>query len=183
MVFDAKRGRTVVFGGMGTAPEGQRPPTLGDTWEYDGSVWKQIQAAGPSPRMGAGAAYDSRRGRVILFGGMGESGFSGETWSWDGSEWKKLSDTGPAPRGMGYVTYDKARDRVVLFGGRKGWPNGDLADTWSLTARPGNKSELSRSPHRESVWPCRGSPGSERRFSFQPRDHALCVESRGHDRG
>jgi hypothetical protein len=31
---------------------------------------------------------------------------------------------------MGYLAYDKQRDRIVLFGGRKGWPDGDLNDTW-----------------------------------------------------
>ena len=31
---------------------------------------------------------------------------------------------------MGYLAYHRARDRVVLFGGRKGWPDGDLDDTW-----------------------------------------------------
>jgi hypothetical protein len=31
---------------------------------------------------------------------------------------------------MGQLAYDRRRDRVVLFGGRKGWPDGDLNDTW-----------------------------------------------------
>jgi hypothetical protein len=130
MVYDEKRGRTVLFGGMGSGSPGQPPPTLGDTWEYDGSAWVQKQVTGPSPRNSAGAAYDSRRGLVILFGGAGADGFVGDTWSWDGTTWKKLADIGPAPRAMGYLAYDKSRDRVVLFGGRKGWPDGDLNDTW-----------------------------------------------------
>lgn len=130
MVFDERRGRTVVFGGMGVGAPGQPPPGLGDTWEFDGQTWTQRQVTGPSPRSGAGAAYDDRRGLVILFGGVTAGGFQGDTWSWDGTEWKKLADTGPEPRGMGYLAYDKRRDRVVLFGGRKGWPDGDLNDTW-----------------------------------------------------
>jgi len=129
MVFDERRGRTLLFGGMGTAPRGQRPPALGDTWEFDGTSWTEHEVPGPGARNGAGIAYDSKRGLVILFGGVGE-GFFGDTWSWDGSVWKKLSDTGPEPRGMGYLAYDRQRDRVVLFGGRKGWPDGDLNDTW-----------------------------------------------------
>jgi len=130
MVFDEKRGRTVLFGGMGSGPMGQPPPSLGDTWEFDGKSWTQRQVAGPSARNGAGATYDTRRDRVILFGGAGATGFLGDTWSWDGAEWKKLSDVGPPPRAMGYLAYDKARDRVVLFGGRNGYPNGDQNDTW-----------------------------------------------------
>lgn len=130
MVYDAKRGRTLLFGGMANGPPGQPPPALGDTWTLDGERWTQRQVAGPAARSGAGAAYDSKRGLVILFGGVGADGFYGDTWSWDGTAWRKLADTGPEPRGMGYLAYDTARDRVVLFGGRKGWPNGDLNDTW-----------------------------------------------------
>ncbi len=129
MAFDEKHGRTVPFGGMGTAPPGQAPPALGDTWEFDGTSWIERKVTGPGPRSGAGFAYDTKRGLVILFGGVGE-GFFGDTWSWDGSAWKKLSDTGPEPRGMGYLAYYKQRDRLVLFGGRKAWPDGDRNDTW-----------------------------------------------------
>jgi hypothetical protein len=130
MVYDAKRNRTVVFGGMGAAAPGQQPPALNDTWEYDGNRWVQIATTGPSPRLSAGAAYDSKRGVVILFGGSGPDGFLGDTWSWDGARWTKLADSGPPARAMGYLAYDARRDRVVMFGGRNGWPNGDQNDTW-----------------------------------------------------
>ncbi len=131
MVFDERRGRVVVFGGLGTGPAGQRPPALGDTWEFDGERWKQCSVDdGPMARSGAGAAYDSRRGRVVIFGGVSDSGFVNDTWAWDGEAWAKLADTGPEARGMGYMAYDKSRDRIVMFGGRKGYPNGDLNDTW-----------------------------------------------------
>jgi len=131
MAYDERRGRTVLFGGMGNGGgPGQRPPMLGDTWEYDGAAWTERKVAGPSPRNGAGVTYDSKRGLVILFGGDGADGLLGDTWSWDGTTWRKLAETGPEPRAMGYMAYDKGRDRVVLFGGRKGDPNGDLNDTW-----------------------------------------------------
>lgn len=133
MVFDSKRNRSVLFGGMGSsAAPGQRPPLLGDTWELDGKSWKRIAIDGPSARNSPGVAYDSRRGRVILFGGSDSTGFKGDTWAYDGTAWTKLAETGPEPRVMGYVAYDKKRDRVVLFGGRKGWPDGDLNDTWEF---------------------------------------------------
>lgn len=133
MVFDERRGRTVVFGGIGGGTPPTPPPTFGDLWEFDGERWHQIVAAnGPSPRHSAGVAYDSKRGHIVLFGGIGADGMLGDTWSWDGREWKKLADAsaaGPEPRAMGYLAYDRRRDRIVLFGGRKGWPN-DLNDTW-----------------------------------------------------
>lgn len=129
-VYDQRRGRTVLFGGSGTAPAGQRAPQFSDTWEFDGQRWLEIKASGPAPRTSAGAAYDSKRGVVIVFGGISAGAFLADTWSWNGSEWKTLADAGPDPRAMGYLAYDAGRDRVVLFGGRKGYPNGDLNDTW-----------------------------------------------------
>ena len=133
MVFDERRARTVVFGGIGVATPPTPPSPLGDLWEFDGRTWTRITAAnGPSPRHSAGAAYDSKRGRVIVFGGFGADGMLGDTWAWDGRAWTRLADaspTGPDARGMGYLAYDRKRDRVVLFGGRKGWPI-DLNDTW-----------------------------------------------------
>ena len=85
-----------------------------------------------------GFVYDSKRGRMILFGGVDAAGFRGDTWAWGDGRWTKLADespTGPQPRVMGYLAYDRRRDRVVLFGGRKGWPNGDLDDTWEFDGK------------------------------------------------
>jgi hypothetical protein len=133
MAFDERRGRVVVFGGSGLGAPGQPRPTLDDTWEYDGQAWTQWQGgdAHPSARTSAGITYDSRRGLVIVFGGIRRGTLLGDTWSWDGAEWKELSTSGPEPRAMGYLAYDRRRDRVVLFGGRKqGHPHGDLSDTW-----------------------------------------------------
>lgn len=135
MVFDAKRARTVVFGGMPAAEPGSRRVALADTWEFDGKAWKEIEVEGPSGRSGSGAAYDSKRARVILFGGRGGEGFLADTWAFDGKRWRKLADAGPEARGMGYLAYDNVRDRVVLFGGRKSWPDGDFADTWEFDGK------------------------------------------------
>jgi hypothetical protein len=130
MVYDAARGRTVVFGGMGVAAPGQPPPPLGDTWEFDGARWTRVATDGPSPRFSAGAAYDAKRGVVLVFGGLDAQGFRGDTWAWNGTRWSKLAEAGPSARAMGYLAYDKARDRTVMFGGRTGWPDGDMGDTW-----------------------------------------------------
>lgn len=130
MAYDTRRGVTVLFGGMGAGPMGQRRPALGDTWEFDGTRWTRRTGEGPSARSAAGVAYDSKRGLVIIFGGMGTAGFLGDTWSWDGTTWRQIATTGPEPRAMGYMAYDRLRDRIVMFGGRKGWPDGDLNDTW-----------------------------------------------------
>jgi hypothetical protein len=125
MVYDSKRQKTVLFGGSGKSP-GER---FGDTWIFDGNSWEKVSDTGPGARVSAGYAYDSKRGLLIVFGGLTGNGFAGDTWAWDGTTWTKLADKGPSPRVMGYMAYDKMRDKVVLFGGRIGWPN-DVNDTW-----------------------------------------------------
>jgi hypothetical protein len=133
MVYDERRGRTVVFGGIQFTAAGQPPQKLGDVWEFDGSTWtKKETVGGPSAREGNGAAYDSKRGLVLVFGGNDANGFKNDLWAWNGTAWRQLDAGGagrPDARAMGYIAYDSKRDRVVLFGGRKGWPN-DLNDTW-----------------------------------------------------
>jgi hypothetical protein len=134
MVFDERRGRTVIFGGTGSYGPDQPPPRLGDLWEFDGRRWHAREFAnGPGARTSPGAAYDSKRGVTVVFGGVDGGVFLGDLWAWTGAEWRKLADAssaGPAPRATGQLAYDHRRDRVVLFGGRNRWPDGDLNDTW-----------------------------------------------------
>ena len=49
MVFDERRGKLVVYGGMGVMTPGAPPPRLSDHWEFDGSAWTQVQLTGPTP--------------------------------------------------------------------------------------------------------------------------------------
>jgi len=74
-------------------------------------------------------AYDSGRGRTVLFGGYNGSQL-GDTWEWDGSAWTQVfTAASPAGRSSGAIAYDATTRRVVSFGGSFGWPNG-LDDTW-----------------------------------------------------
>jgi hypothetical protein len=131
MVFDPIRNRTVVFGGLGVRTGAQSAPLFADTWEFDGTSWRQLLVNGPSPRLGAGVTYDAKRGVVLLFGGGDHDRVFNDLWSWDGKSWRKLADAGPEARIMGYLAYDANRDRTVLFGGRRrGAEPTDLNDTW-----------------------------------------------------
>lgn len=127
MTYDQKRKKTVVFGGM----DGVGKLFNDDVWEFDGVRWEKIpgNGTGPGPRLSAGFTYDSKGGRMLIFGGISNQISRADTWSWDGQQWEKLADQGPPARVMGYMAYDKHRDRVVLFGGRREWPN-DVNDTW-----------------------------------------------------
>ncbi len=90
------------------------------TWVWDGFDWTQRSpAASPNASTMTAMAFDSARGRTILFGGLdSRSRAQGETWAWDGANWTLRSPaSSPGPWvGHGMVE-DRARGRLVLFGG------------------------------------------------------------------
>jgi hypothetical protein len=65
MVFDASRGRTILFGGI---TNGASSAIDGFAWEWDGVTWIR-GSSGPIPRFNAAMVYDSANSRVLLFGG------------------------------------------------------------------------------------------------------------------
>ena len=126
IVHDSQRGRTVLFGGT----DGSGGSVFGDTWEWDGASWTNLTpAVSPAARAWQSMAYDSMRGRTVLFGGYNGSQL-GDTWEWDGSSWTQVvTAAAPPARSSGAIAYDVTSRRVVLFAGSYGWPNG-LDDTW-----------------------------------------------------
>src|SRR5262249_55126713 len=125
MAYDLARGCTVLFGGQN--PNG----ILGDTWEWNGSIWTQ-RVPSPPPRDNAASVYDPIRARTLLFGGAdGSSGAAlADTWEWDGTHWfPQTPATAPTPRLLHAMAFDSLRGRTVLFGGFDG--NGTrFGDTW-----------------------------------------------------
>jgi len=64
-VWDVHRNVGVLYGGIRCVG------CLGwsDTWEWDGEKWSQVIVPGPGPRAMHSMAYDSKRRKVVLFGG------------------------------------------------------------------------------------------------------------------
>jgi hypothetical protein len=113
MVYDAARGKTVMYGGQAA-----NRTWATDTWEWDGNHWTRVATAGPGARAHFAMAYDSKRKRVVLFGGFGDDEkYRNDTWEWDGHTWRKVSDEGPAPRARHRMAYDRHAGVVVLYGG------------------------------------------------------------------
>ena len=82
MAFDSRQGKAILFGGDHVSPGHLGP--INDTWAWDGIAWTQVVTSiAPSPRAGQSMAFDSGRGRSVLFGGTDE-GFPGvfynDTW-------------------------------------------------------------------------------------------------------
>lgn len=135
MSYDESRRVTVLFGGY---YDDGTPQIHGDTWKWNGSaqVWMQVSpSSSPAPRFAAAVAYDSRRERVVLFGG-GDTPTTviDDTWEWDGNAWLDATpdspDVSPPGRREGAMAYC-GDGSVLLFGGFVPYANPDrLDDTW-----------------------------------------------------
>jgi len=99
MVFNGAR--SALYGGMQYLAAAPPPEMFSRSWEWDGKHWTARQDMGPGPRAFHGAAYDSARSRIVLFGGSSAplipappaSDIFGDTW--------EQFQTGPASPGGG----------------------------------------------------------------------------------
>lgn len=125
-------GHVVLFGG-------QHTQALGDTWIWNGSAWKPVNAPiRPSARYGAAMAADRDNGTIVLFGGCcsASGGALGDTWIWDGATkaWRQETPAvSPPPAQHAAMAYDSNTRTVVLFDGgpRLGTVSDLPAGTWT----------------------------------------------------
>ncbi len=135
-VFDSRRKRLVMYGGrIGGMTQDE---VAGDTWEWDGQRWQQMPDTSVGARDHHMLAYDTARGRTVLFGGTvfprRAGAWATDTWEWDGKQWTQAATDGPRGR-IGALAYDSRRKQVVLFGGHgdRGDPTQPIPyfqDTW-----------------------------------------------------
>jgi hypothetical protein len=91
MAFRSNRSDVILFGGIHlieTDGTGQAH-YLNDTWRWNGSEWNQLSAKLaqlPIGRAGHSMVYDTKRNRLVLFGGFNENGNLGDTWEFVGEE-------------------------------------------------------------------------------------------------
>ena len=128
LVYDEQRREVLLLSGY--APPNQ--PQLDELWSWKGARWEHLPGAGPVARSLSAAVYDARRQRVVLFGGVGNKGYSelkGDTWEWDGKNWRQMTDTSVGTRDHHVMAYDAARGKTVMYGGQtseRSWAK----DTW-----------------------------------------------------
>jgi hypothetical protein len=141
-VYDPVRQSMLLFGA--SDPSGA---STADVWELSLSgspTWTLLLTAGtkPPPRSGHVLLYDSRRERLLLFGGA-DSITRNDSWALDLTvvppAWGQGLPTGTLPSRRAYcqAVYDSLNDRAVLFGGadsltQEGPPIGIRADVWVL---------------------------------------------------
>jgi hypothetical protein len=129
-IYDARRDRMIVFGGVDPALDGVWALTLGET-----PRWTRIAAAGSPGFMNfAGAVYDSAEDRVVV--SVGNSA-GVEIWALSLSgapAWQRLQplDVPPLARGLAPTAWDSRRQRLVLYGGQLLGEHGMFTDLWAL---------------------------------------------------
>jgi hypothetical protein len=147
VAYDEDRGRVVLFGGrhwLGS-PGSADAILHNDTYEWDGTTWSRPTVAGPPPpRMGAGAAWDRARHRIVMFGGKNSFGESDtDVYEWvvapTGGRWEL--GTAAEAGGLEFSAMTPALDGagVVAVAGRLATAetnaNGDvlsMSDVWRL---------------------------------------------------
>lgn len=142
VAYDAARGVMVLFGGAGDSGTGM----LGDTWTFDGKVWRHLHpAVSPQPRSTFAMAYDQARHDVVLFGGMaqvgpGKGGLQAvdDTWIWDGSTWKEMHPANEPAFGYDWdaatMQFDPITQTVLMYGYTRSTSETGAsirAETWS----------------------------------------------------
>ncbi len=137
MVFDSRRGCSVLFGGQGADHA-----FLNDTWTYASRGWSRRKwwwKPSPSPRCGHSMAFDEERGETVLFGGIDpRDNPLGDTWVFNGS-WRQVMAPGPPPRRYAAFAYTPGLKGCLLHGGsvddagQKGYGNAWLfrEGTWT----------------------------------------------------
>ncbi len=144
MAFDENSGRGILFGGRGLDdPATGLVHASDETWAFVRTQWVQLFPENhPPARSEQGMVYDSKRDRIIMFGGRKEAtvvrqkfGVLGDTWAWNNDDWEDLAPgNAPPARYFPGLAYDRDRDKVVLFGGFN-WSADNktlvpLHDTW-----------------------------------------------------
>lgn len=154
--YDAANNYAYIFGGYGDG----KLPGANDSGAHQDSMmrlelpngrvprWRDVghqnQSTGmPLKREATSFASDTKRKRLILFGGLNGDFFLNDVWvadiQDDGSNpvWQQLCSptscgTAPAARWGGTAIYDEVNDRFVIFGGRQD-PSTMYNDVWALS--------------------------------------------------
>ncbi|MBK8268137.1 MAG: hypothetical protein IPK83_07440 [Planctomycetes bacterium] len=79
MTYDADRGVVLLFGGNAS---GGGSSYRNDVWQFDGAAWTELDLAQRPPgSMWSALAYDTVRGRAVMFGGGTTGSRHAETWA------------------------------------------------------------------------------------------------------
>lgn len=146
-IYDGAQDRMLIFGG--DVGGGFRIAPDGDAWALplvEGAPWTELAPTSgfPQGRAGAALVLDTRRHRLVGFGGNSGVTSSGPylndafTLDLDPPAWSALHPLHPLPNPRAYTSaiYDSLRDRMLVFGGivnRFPLPTAPVAELWELS--------------------------------------------------
>ena len=109
--------------------------TSDQTWEWDGTTWKEVDIAlDPSRVVGHAMSYDERQMETVMFGGtsMFATAPRSLTQTYDGRSWRFGSPfVRPSPRSLGAFETDPVNNWVWMLSGLNEFGSGYLSDIWS----------------------------------------------------
>lgn len=120
IAYDSDRQIAVMFAG-GSADFNS------DTWEYDGTAWRQVDISGTSPHardVSGKMVYDSYHKMMIMQGGWWNDDNDDGTWQYkvtglgaNDRTWVRIAQTTCAFRGAPAMAYDNSRHQILSMGG------------------------------------------------------------------
>lgn len=118
LAFDPVRDRMVLFGGTQTSADGKTLNPLHDTWEFDGTTWKQIGGEGPAVSKPL-LVYDASDRKQLIMLGL-DSTLATKMYSYDAAagNWTEVKPTLVPPCvNEGALTYQTATQTILYTGG------------------------------------------------------------------
>jgi hypothetical protein len=120
-----------------------------DIWIYDliNNTWTEKKPPFPKPETGSNSAMANigKTDKLVIFGGVGHSGYSDETWIYDLSDnkWTKMNPTNKPPvRSNHAMAKINNTNKVGIFGGRfVTTVINKLDDTWIYNFNENNWKE------------------------------------------
>lgn len=146
MAWDGKRQKLWLYAGN-VSTSGASYSPVGDVWSFDpaAATWTEATPGGtpPKTRLLHSMVWDSKRDRLVVFGGADATAFSNTAkymrevavLDLSSMEWSVLNDgSSGAPEGRFWPTlaYDDVNDGYILFGGHDDGVLGNRNDVWRL---------------------------------------------------
>jgi hypothetical protein len=130
LVYDEQGQRVLLAGGNSPTAGGESHTSFNDLWAFDGTRWTALQSSGVEV-WGMRLAFDSRRRRVVSFGGISNRRAISDVRVLENDVWTALGQHSEMPAAEAGFVYDSRRDRFIAFGGTPG-DGSAYGDTWEL---------------------------------------------------
>ena len=117
--YDSKRDRLIIFGGTQTTVTTTTTTgiSLYDTWEFDGTTWRQIGGEGPhiaKPTL----VYDAANDKVLMIGIDDQAAPLMYEYNASAGTWNQLKpSTMPSCVNEGFLVYDTANEKPLFSSG------------------------------------------------------------------